>query len=430
MLRRLSLLRARSGGERVRLPGRYRSPGGAGRDDQGVRRRRHAHHHPARRGEPGGRPARGDAANVLQDAVVAIEDDRFWAHKGVDLRAVARAAREQRRARARSSRAGSTITQQYVKNVLLDAEQDVRPQAPGGVARRPARAEVLEGADPRALPEHHLLRERRLRRAGRGPRVLRRAGRRTLDPRPGGPAGRPDPGARRPTTPTTTPSWPPARRQAVLDRMVELELVTTAEADSGRQAEPLGLRDQAGRASATPPPTSSSGSSASSSTTRASVPPRATGAGLLFEGRAADPHHRRPAHPAGRPRRRWPRCCQTPPTDPDGGRRRPRAGAPATCGPSSADGTSSAAEPRPSSTSPPRGSRRPGRRSSRSSWPRRWPGDLPQTRSTTAPADASPSRCPTVRSPGRCDNYEGERRARRRTWSRPPSTPSTRSTPS
>ncbi len=58
----------------------------------------------------------------LQDAVVAIEDARFWTHNGVDPRAVARAAG--RNAQAGSvAEGGSTITQQYVKNALLTPEQ-------------------------------------------------------------------------------------------------------------------------------------------------------------------------------------------------------------------------------------------------------------------------------------------------------------------
>jgi penicillin-binding protein 1A len=58
---------------------------------------------------------------VMQDAVVAIEDQRFWSHQGVDLRALARATL----ANARSGRiveGGSTITQQYVKNTIVGPE--------------------------------------------------------------------------------------------------------------------------------------------------------------------------------------------------------------------------------------------------------------------------------------------------------------------
>jgi penicillin-binding protein 1A len=57
----------------------------------------------------------------LIDAVVAIEDQRFWIHSGVDPRAVARAADANLEA-GEIVQGGSTITQQYVKNVMLTPE--------------------------------------------------------------------------------------------------------------------------------------------------------------------------------------------------------------------------------------------------------------------------------------------------------------------
>ena len=68
--------------------------------------------------------ALADMSPSLKSAVLAIEDSRFFAHKGVDLRALARALR--RNAEAGEVReGGSTITQQYVKNVLLDPKKTV-----------------------------------------------------------------------------------------------------------------------------------------------------------------------------------------------------------------------------------------------------------------------------------------------------------------
>ncbi|HEX2180572.1 MAG TPA: biosynthetic peptidoglycan transglycosylase, partial [Actinomycetota bacterium] len=65
-----------------------------------------------------------EVAPVLQAAVLAIEDSRFFAHKGVDVRALARALRRNAEA-GEVVEGGSTITQQYVKNVLLDPEKTV-----------------------------------------------------------------------------------------------------------------------------------------------------------------------------------------------------------------------------------------------------------------------------------------------------------------
>lgn len=59
-----------------------------------------------------------DLPKHLIDAVVAIEDERFWSHLGVDVRAILRAA-EANAAADTIVQGGSTITQQYLKNVLL-----------------------------------------------------------------------------------------------------------------------------------------------------------------------------------------------------------------------------------------------------------------------------------------------------------------------
>jgi penicillin-binding protein 1A len=60
----------------------------------------------------------------LVDAVIAIEDHRYFDHDGVDLRAIGRALREDIRA-GEVVEGGSTITQQYVRNVLLTRDQTV-----------------------------------------------------------------------------------------------------------------------------------------------------------------------------------------------------------------------------------------------------------------------------------------------------------------
>lgn len=60
----------------------------------------------------------GDLPRHLIDLVVAIEDQRFWQHRGVDVQAIARAASVNLEA-GEIIQGGSTITQQYVENVLL-----------------------------------------------------------------------------------------------------------------------------------------------------------------------------------------------------------------------------------------------------------------------------------------------------------------------
>ena len=56
----------------------------------------------------------------MREAIVAIEDERFYEHKGVDLQGTVRAALTNR-ASGEIQQGGSTITQQYVKNLLITA---------------------------------------------------------------------------------------------------------------------------------------------------------------------------------------------------------------------------------------------------------------------------------------------------------------------
>ncbi len=67
--------------------------------------------------------ASDEIAPVMKDAVVAIEDKRFYEHNGVDFQGIARAV-WQDVASASAQQGASTITQQFVKNAL--AAQDSR----------------------------------------------------------------------------------------------------------------------------------------------------------------------------------------------------------------------------------------------------------------------------------------------------------------
>lgn len=63
-----------------------------------------------------------DLPQDLIDAVVAIEDERFWTHKGVDIKRTGAAIVTYVINRGNSSFGGSTITQQLIKNVTDDRE--------------------------------------------------------------------------------------------------------------------------------------------------------------------------------------------------------------------------------------------------------------------------------------------------------------------
>lgn len=65
-----------------------------------------------------------EIAPVMKQAIVAVEDQRFWEHKGVDIRGMARAAWADIRNRD-VLQGGSTITQQLIKNTAIDPDVTV-----------------------------------------------------------------------------------------------------------------------------------------------------------------------------------------------------------------------------------------------------------------------------------------------------------------
>lgn len=66
-----------------------------------------------------------DLPDHVADAVIAIEDARFLEHRGVDARAVMRALRRNAEA-GEVIEGGSTITQQYIKNLLGEDDKTVK----------------------------------------------------------------------------------------------------------------------------------------------------------------------------------------------------------------------------------------------------------------------------------------------------------------
>ncbi len=76
-------------------------------------------------------------APIMKTAIVDIEDSRFYAHHGIDFKGLARAAVED--SGGSLSQGGSTITQQYVKNVLLysaDSAQAAKDATDKSIARK------------------------------------------------------------------------------------------------------------------------------------------------------------------------------------------------------------------------------------------------------------------------------------------------------
>ena len=104
--------------------------------------------------------ARSRATSIpknLKDATVAIEDARFYKHKGVDYLGVIRAAVKNLES-GKKVQGGSTITMQLVRNLYITQGADLQAQDPRGQARRGARERALQGVDPRQVPQHRPVR--------------------------------------------------------------------------------------------------------------------------------------------------------------------------------------------------------------------------------------------------------------------------------
>jgi len=65
-----------------------------------------------------------EIAPIMRQAIVSVEDQRFFEHKGIDLRGVARALWSDIRNQA-IVEGGSTITQQFVKNAYIRNERTI-----------------------------------------------------------------------------------------------------------------------------------------------------------------------------------------------------------------------------------------------------------------------------------------------------------------
>ena len=83
----------------------------------------------------------------MQAATIAIEDERFYQHGGVDYEGIVRAAFKNLEA-GKAVEGGSTITHAARAQPLRRARAHARAQDPRGAARRGARGQALEALDP------------------------------------------------------------------------------------------------------------------------------------------------------------------------------------------------------------------------------------------------------------------------------------------
>ena len=180
-------------------------------------------------------------ADVLESAVIAIEDRRFLLHRGVDAPAVFRALQANIEA-GEIEQGGSTITQQYVKNTITGPAVTLERKIQEAVAafqleEQYSKAEILE----RYLNTVYFgkgaygIRAASLKFFGVEPSVL------TLD-EASLLAGLIQSPSR--YDPFEDPAAAMDRRRVVLDAMVEVGAVTAAEADAAAD-EPLALAELA-----------------------------------------------------------------------------------------------------------------------------------------------------------------------------------------
>jgi penicillin-binding protein 1A len=83
----------------------------------------------------------------VRDAVIAVEDERFWRHQGLDLRSIVRAVTKNLRTDSATTQGGSTISQQLAKNLYFGCLSDLQEcegdrQPVKSIARKLAEARV------------------------------------------------------------------------------------------------------------------------------------------------------------------------------------------------------------------------------------------------------------------------------------------------
>ena len=184
-------------------------------------RARQRHRHLQRRGGPDQRPPRG-GARPSSSRRCSPPRTVTTTSTAASIRSASGGPSTTTSAARGVQQGGSTITQQYVKNVYLTSERSITRKLKEAVLAVKLERELEQGRDPRALPQHHLLRPRRLRRGRRHARLLRQG-------RPGDRAAggvvprRPDPlagrrrrpreprGGRSPAGHRARPRWPSER---------------------------------------------------------------------------------------------------------------------------------------------------------------------------------------------------------------------------
>ena len=104
----------------------------------------------------------------LQKATIAIEDEHFYDHGGVDYSAIVRAAVENFEA-GEVKQGASTITQQLVRNLYIrDPRDTIERKIKEAKMATQYEDEYTQEPDPQPVPEHRLIRDQQRQDRGRG----------------------------------------------------------------------------------------------------------------------------------------------------------------------------------------------------------------------------------------------------------------------
>ncbi|WP_017576189.1 transglycosylase domain-containing protein [Nocardiopsis kunsanensis] len=173
-------------------------------------------------------------------ALMAIEDDRFYEHSGLDLRGLLRAAL---RTAQGNTQGGSTITQQYVKNLLMEqaeTEEELERASGRNITRKIVELRQAIELEERLTKDEIMQGYLNLAYFGAGAHGIEVAAQRYFSV----PASELDPGqaativgiVRSPSyyDPLQNPEHSQDRRDVVLDRMVDTGYIEAEEADQYR----------------------------------------------------------------------------------------------------------------------------------------------------------------------------------------------------
>ena len=186
---------------------------------------------------------------VMRQAIVAIEDIRFLDHPGIDLRGTLRAV-VSNSSGSGSIQGGSTITQQYVKNLLMasaDTEEELQAARERTPSRKLREIRYALALERRYTKDEILEKYLNIVYFGAGAYGVEAAARRYFS-KPASELNLVEAATlagivQQPTTydPTRNPEMSQTRRNMVLDKMVQGGFITPVQASSARTVDVAGI---------------------------------------------------------------------------------------------------------------------------------------------------------------------------------------------